>query len=131
MNSIKYLKLVLKGNAVFSGLCAIVLILLHNPISNLYNIPNPIILIGLGVGLIVFALLVLNSAKKANLNPTAVKTIIVLDFLWVLGSLIIIGFQLFALQYMAYVLMGLIALAVGDFGAMQALFLYKSQKAAQ
>ena len=77
MNSYeKKLRTVLKINALFSLTSGLDAILFNHSLSDLIGISNPIILIYIGLGLILFSVLVFNNAFKKEINAKAIKSVI-------------------------------------------------------
>ncbi len=85
------LRRVLQANSAFSVISGVTLVAAAAPISRLFGVGQPAILIGVGVLLLAFAVgLFLNSRREA-LNETEVVTAIAMDAAWVAGSIILIG----------------------------------------
>jgi lipid A disaccharide synthetase len=118
-NSQQKLRNVLKANAAFSGSSGIALACASTPLGQLMQIENSSILIYIGIGLIAFAISLLLLARKTTIDVPKVKFIIWQDWAWVVGSAIIVAFQLFDLSMVAYVLITLVALLVGLFAVLQ------------
>ena len=119
----KKLQNVLKANAVFSMLSGSAILFFGNSIAEMMNISNAIILMVIGVGLILFGSFVWYQASRSNINIKKVKMIIIQDWIWVLGSILIIGLQLFQISFNGYILMGIVALIVADFAFFQKYYL--------
>ena len=119
----KKLQNVLKANAVFSMLSGSAILFFGNSIAEMMNISNAIILMVIGVGLILFGSFVWYQASRSNINIKKVKMIIIQDWIWVLGSILIIGLQLFQISFNGYILMGIVALIVADFAFFQNYYL--------
>lgn len=117
------LRNVLKANAVFSMLSGAAMLIFSQAISDWMNIANPIVLMIIGGGLILFGGFVWYQGSRKSLNLKEVKSIIIQDWLWVIGSVVIIGLQLFQINFQGYILMGIIALIVADFAFFQRYFL--------
>ena len=117
------LRNVLKANAAFSMLSGTAMLLFGNMIANWMNISNTTILIIIGSGLILFGGFVWYQSNLQNIKPMEIKAIIIQDWLWVIGSIVIIGLQLFQINFQGYILIGVIALIVGDFAFFQNYFL--------
>lgn len=75
-------------NAIFSGASGLGLILFHNAIANIFEVVNSSIFGIVGVGLILFAFTILYEIKKQRIP--AVLWIIIQDFIWVIGSAILL-----------------------------------------
>lgn len=116
----KNLRAVLKANAAFSSASGIVLIIAKQPIAELMHIKYPEILMYIGIGLLAFAVSLVFTAIKSTLSVPQVKMIIWQDWAWVIGSTVIVAFQLFEMSTIAYVLVTVVALLVGLFAVLQA-----------
>lgn len=113
------LKPALFGNSIFSGISGITTLILMDPLNQLIGISEPLVLPILGVGLILFAGTIVFHATRKVIDPMQVKLIIVQDLLWVVGSVVILSFQMFGLTHLGYILIGVIAIAVADFTFLQ------------
>ncbi len=119
MKTTNHLKLTLKINAAFSLLCGISLLLFHQEIATYMNIQYDVPLLFIGMGLLGFVGLLWHTANQEQLNTSTIYSIIIQDWLWVIGSIGIIGFQLFRINQMGFLLIGIIALIVADFAIIQ------------
>ena len=106
------LKNVLLINGVSSGATGLLLVLFPSAIANLFGVTGTLPFLGTGAFLLVFAGLVLHEARQNPLRVGMVRLIIVLDILWVIDSLAVVGLQLFGLSLMGYLLTGGVALWV-------------------
>lgn len=80
-------------NSIFSMISGIGLIIFHKSIANLFNIDQSNIFWMVGIGLVFFALTILLEVKKQRY--LAVIWIIIQDYIWVVGSAILLIFQPF------------------------------------
>lgn len=119
----KKLSLVLKANAIFSIVNGIAMLFLSNPIANFMGIAYPQILLGVGVGLILFGALVYKTAIDTKISEKMVKFIIVQDWIWVAGSVLLILTQAFGINRMGFILIGVVAVIVADFAFFQQRYL--------
>ena len=119
----KKLQNVLKANAIFSIFSGSAMLCFGNSIAGIMTISNAIILMIIGSGLILFGGFVWYQATRQNVNSKEIKAIIIQDWLWVVGSVVIIGLQLFQISFQGYVLMGIVALIVADFAFFQNYYL--------
>lgn len=83
-------------NAWFSGVSGIVLIALNQQIAHLFETTNPTVFWVTGIALLFFAGTILYEIKKQR--PIAVLFIIIQDFIWVIGSIILIAFDPFEIS---------------------------------
>lgn len=115
----KALKITLLANATFSLLSGLTLILFGKQVASWMGIANPTILLIIGISLIVFEIMVTITAFGKPINQKKVKSIIVQDGLWVIGSIAIIVFQSFHLTFIGYMIIGIVALIVSIFALLQ------------
>jgi hypothetical protein len=114
----------LKANTIFSSTSGILLIVLNNQIANLFGTVNNTIFWIVGIALIYFALTIGYEIKKQR--KPAVIWIIIQDFTWVLGSLILLIFNPYATTQTGLSLIGAVALIVLYMGINQMRALKKS-----
>jgi len=110
-------------NAIFSSFSGIALILLHQSIARLFGTQNNAIFWVTGTILLYFASTIIYEIKKQR--RLAVLWIIIQDFSWVLGSLILLLFQPFQITLVGNLTIGIIAIIVLFMGINQAKFLPK------
>lgn len=122
-NAVQNLKRTLWGNALFSGLSGLLFCLFHPSIAAWMPIAENKIILVIGIGLLFFSGSIIYLLQQEKLPRKQVMRIVIQDALWVLGSLAILLLGLFQLQSTAYLAIGLIALIVGIFGALQYWFL--------
>jgi hypothetical protein len=79
---------------------------------------NDILLI-IGVGLVVFASTLSVIAYSKILNSKAISSIIWMDWLWVVGSIIVIALNPFGISIIGLFLIGIVACVVGLFAILQ------------
>ncbi len=111
MNTVN-LKWALYTNAAFSATSGILLIVFHRYISALMGIPYSWILLIVGISLLLFVGMILYTVTRKQIQPLLVRAIIVQDWLWVVGSTMIVGFQLLDLSLLGYVLVVVVAIIV-------------------
>ena len=121
------LKTVLLGNAVFSTVSGIAMLTFNGLLMEIMGIVLSWILPTIGAGLILFGLIIVYHATRPATSSFQVKLIIFQDVAWVLGSTIIIGFQLFELTTTGYVLMTVVGIAVADFALLRWIGLRREQ----
>ena len=100
----------LKINAIFSTVSGIILILLNHQIANLFGTTNSTVFWIVGLLLIYFAVTIWYEIKKQR--RLAILWIIIQDYAWVLGSLILLIFNPFQITQIGNVLIGIVALMV-------------------
>lgn len=115
----RYLKNVLRINAISSGATALLLIIFSGFAAELFGASQTIPFISVGVFLLLFATYVFLQSRKEPIPLKNVQLIIGLDISWVIGSLIIILPQLFELSSIGYLLIGAVALWVAAMALLQ------------
>ncbi|GJM36297.1 MAG: hypothetical protein DHS20C18_52980 [Saprospiraceae bacterium] len=128
MTPSKNLRLTLKANATFSALCGLLILLFYNKLAAFMQVSATSILIVIGVGLLLFETFLWWVATRPHINRTLVKSIIIQDWLWVIGTVIICVFQAFGISTGGYWLMVAIGGLVGTFAILQSMFLRRLNK---
>ena len=124
----RFLRNVLRGNAIFSTVSGLIVLFFAESISQLIGLGNPMILVVLGIGLLPFAFFVYKVSAMETLNYKLVWAIIELDVLWVVGSVILIFSNLVPLTTAGKWSIGLLADAVAVFAILEYVGLRKAQK---
>lgn len=114
----KSLKRTIIGNAIFSGISGILLAFMSNSIAELLEIPFPIIIQIVGWILIGFSVALVVIANKA-LTRFWVNFIILQDFLWVLGTILILVYQPFTIGIPGIWSLLIVGIIVGVFMILQ------------
>jgi len=122
-SSSKKLRNVLWINAIFSLINGLALTVFPTIIAHWMGIAFPDILRYIGIALLLFAGSVGFSASKKVLSKKEIQFIIYQDWAWVIGSMIILAFQLFDLQHLAYWLIADVAIVVAIFAFLQTKYL--------
>lgn len=104
------LQLTLIGNAIFSLITGLGLIFFHKITSRWFGKQQSAPFRTLGIGLAGFALFVFYIS--GNLEPNQVWPILILDILWVLGSITVLIFKPFGLSAKGHRIIVAIALIV-------------------
>ena len=113
------LKHVLTANGAFSLVSGMALILIPGVIAEWMGVLVPRNLQFVGIGLVLFAGTVLHTAFKSPESKAKVRAIIVQDWAWVLGSIIVLAFQAWGLTNLGYWLIAGVAFIVADFAYFQ------------
>ncbi len=92
-----FLRRVLFGNIAFSIISGGAFIIGANPMGAFMGIPQPLILMGLGAGVLLFALGVYLTATQQPLDPRKATFILVADIAWVVATEVILMLDLFGL----------------------------------
>ncbi|WP_425075968.1 hypothetical protein [Psychroserpens sp. S379A] len=114
----------LKFNALFSSTSGILMILLNQQIAKLFGTNNNSVFWIVGLALIFFAITIWHEVKKQR--KIVVIWIIIQDFIWVLGSIVLIIFNPFQLTEVGNLIIGIIALVVLYMGINQIMGLKKT-----
>lgn len=110
----KTLKTYLRINSAFSMLTGVLMVLFSDKLMKFFNsIDDQYLFDIIGLNLIAFALFVWYVSTKQLQNVILVKLISFLDIIWVIGSFIIVLFQLFNLSLNGYILITIVAIWVG------------------
>lgn len=107
------LKTYLRINSVFSLLTGVIIAHYSGALLvyfNINNVSNQYLFDIIGLNLIVFSLFVWYVSTKQLQNTFLVKLISFLDILWVLGSFVIVVFQLFNLSNSGYITITVVAI---------------------
>ena len=100
----------LKANALFSSISGLLLILFNNQMAKLFGTDNNSVFWVVGLILIYFTITIWYEINKQR--KIAVLWIIIQDFLWVFGSLILIVFNPFYITALGNLIIGIIAFIV-------------------
>lgn len=119
------LRTILYGNSAFSIISATLFIALSKPLAIGMNVPNPDALIYLGFAVLVFAFFVGYTASQKLLKKELVKTVITLDFSWVVGSVIVIALNPFNLNTNGLLAVTVVGIFVLLFGLFQTITIKK------
>lgn len=114
----------LKANALFSSISGIIIMLLNRQIANLFGTNNNTVFWIVGLILVYFAMTIWYEITKQR--KIAVLWIIIQDYTWVLGSLILIVFNPFQITQIGNLIIGIIALIVLFMGINQMIALNKT-----
>ena len=80
------LKTALTGNAVFSVISGVAILFANRWVVKFLGLPDKVSLALLGISLIVYAVLLWLSARRATIRITGAWAAIVMDVVWVVGS---------------------------------------------
>lgn len=116
---ISNLRLALQGNATFSALSGLTLLFLPGSVAQFMGLKDLPILTIMGIGLLLFATVLLRITHSQKLPIQLIRVVIYLDWAWVLASLFTILWQPGNLMIGAYLLIGGIAIIVAGFALWQ------------
>lgn len=97
----------LKYNAIFSSMSGLIMILFNNQIAELFGTSNNSVFWIVGLILIYFTITIWYEIRKQR--KIAVLWIIIQDFLWVMGSIILILLNPFNITSLGNLIIGIIA----------------------
>jgi hypothetical protein len=112
----KKLQIWLFVNAAFSFVSAVSLLLFSSFLNTFMGITVTTVLPIIGINLLIFSLFTAVISWRFPNAKNWVRLISILDYMWVAGSLAILIMQLFNLTKNGYILLALVALAVGILG---------------
>ena len=124
------LRRAMQADALVSGVSGLLLALLPWSLGALIGFSRPLFLLAVGLGLIAYALWLLFSARQPVVNLWAGRAAVVLNSLWVAGSigLLLAAPELF--NTLGLWLVGVVAAIVADFALIQYLGLRRAARAA-
>ena len=85
-----FLRKALMGNALFSTLSGLTILLAQGWVLRILGLPSSVNLLILGAGLIVFAVTLVINARKRKVKKSDAWIAVLMDVAWVLGSYILI-----------------------------------------
>lgn len=109
----------LGANALFSGVSGLALIVGSGAIGSLMGVNLPAVMIGIGIGLVVFALLLGHITRRTPLDKNHVMLASMADILWVLASGIVLLIQPDPLTLAGNWLIAIVADVVAIFAVLQ------------
>jgi hypothetical protein len=89
-NSTSLLRRVLQANAIFSGISGLAFIAAFRPIALFLGLDAPFSLIVIGIGLLLYALVLWFNTGQQPLNHQFAWAAIIADTIWVVGSYLIL-----------------------------------------
>lgn len=113
------LQLTLNGNASFSLISGLLLIIFPEQVSNIMGLENPLIFSIIGIGLLLFVALILYTIKRKNTNYLLVKSIIIQDLIWVIASILLLLFDPFNISFSGKIIVSIVACIVFYFALLQ------------
>jgi hypothetical protein len=84
------LRYALVGNASFSTITGVFIVIAHDWTAHLLGLSGTTNLIGVGIGLLIFAATLLINASRPELRLTEAWAVVVMDLAWVAGSYVIL-----------------------------------------
>ncbi|MEO0778575.1 MAG: hypothetical protein AAF146_18555 [Bacteroidota bacterium] len=111
-NSEYALRWAMATNALFSTTSALLSLGFAHLLADWLGLSDHRILWGLGLGLLLFAVGIASELRRPTLRLEMVRTVIVLDWLWVIGSILLLASRVLPGHAEASALIGGLALAV-------------------
>ncbi|MCP4359628.1 MAG: hypothetical protein GY796_16600 [Chloroflexi bacterium] len=124
----RFLRRVLRGNAVFSLLSAALFILAANPLAEFLGVPYSAAFMVMGVGFLPFGWFCYWTANQPEISRTRALIILELDLVWVVGSFLILFFGWLPLTTAGKWAVGLTAEAVAVFAILEFIGLRQLKK---
>ena len=122
-----FLQRALLGNATFSGISGLVMVLAASALSQLLGLGNPLILVIVGAILLLYMPILVWLSNQSPVPAHFAWEVIALDVVWVLGSLVLIFTDLAPLTSSGKWAIALIADIVFVFAVLQYLGLRRQQ----
>jgi hypothetical protein len=82
----RWLRYALIGNASFSTITGVFIVIAHDWTSHLLGLSGTANLVGLGIGLLIFAAALLINARRPELRIAEAWAVVLMDLAWVAGS---------------------------------------------
>jgi hypothetical protein len=120
------LRKALIGNALFSILSGVTILLAQGWVLRILGLPENISLAILGIGLLVFAVTLVINARRQPVRTSDAWIVVVLDLAWVLGSYVLIFVVPFSAEGKWVV--GVVAELVSVFAVLQFVGIRRIQK---
>ena len=116
----RFLRNVLKANAIFSTVSGLMFILFASSLASLFgSTTNPMIFVGLGLVILPFAIYVYKISTMEALNTRLVWVIIGLDTFWVVASAVLLLTNIVPLTTMGKWMIGFSAEIVAVFAILE------------
>ena len=113
------LRRALQGNGAFSTVSGLVTLLGANAVAAFTGVQPAIVFIVLGISLLLFAAGLFWMTRETAVNPTLARIVIVMDVLWVVGSVILLLSNALPLTVAGKWAIGLVADMVALFAILQ------------
>lgn len=123
------LRRAMQADAMVSGGSGLLLGLLPGPLSALIGFSRPEYLVSVGLGLIAYAIWLIFSARRPDVNLWAGRAAVVLNGLWVVGSILLLLGAPGLFNTLGQWLVGIVAAIVADFAIIQYLGLRRAARA--
>ncbi len=124
----RFLRNVLRANAIFSTVSGLGFIFFANALAQFIGLTNPLVFVGMGILILPFAIYVYKIATMQTLNTKLVWIIIELDTFWVICSAILLLTSVVPLTTMGKWAIGLSAEIVAVFAVLEYVGLRKLRR---
>ena len=94
----KLLMYAILGNASFSTMTGLFIIVAHDWLAHLLGVAGGASLVGLGVGLLIFAAALLINARRSEIRLAEAWVVVLMDLAWVAGSYLILPVAPFTVE---------------------------------
>lgn len=121
----RLLRAALRGNALFSGLSGILFLAAAQPIASFLGMEMPWVIRALGAGLLIYAIWLLECARRSVLDRREAWAAIALDSAWVVGSALLLIADPLSLTLSGKWAVGIVADLVATFALLQFYGLYQ------
>jgi len=92
------LRYAIVGNAAFSTITGLFIIVAHDWLAHLLGVAGGASLVGLGIGLLVFAASLLINARRSEIRLAEAWAVVLMDLAWVAGSYLILPVAPFTVE---------------------------------
>lgn len=121
------LRQALRGNGIFSAVSGFVLVMAARPLATFMGLDWPLALTITGLILLPYAAILFWATSKAEIDHRLAKTAVVLDILWVIGSVLLLLTDWLNLSVAGNWTIALLAEAVLIFAILQAIGLRRAR----
>ncbi|OME89014.1 MULTISPECIES: hypothetical protein [Paenibacillus] len=124
-----FIRKVLVINSVSSGACGLLLLLFPGYVAEWTGLDSRTGLVSTGVFLLVFVAFLVWTASRSIVSPGAVLVITVLDFLWVVGSALLLADKGTTVTMTVFGVWAviLVTAVVGVFGIFEAIYCWRNR----
>ena len=106
-------------NGLFSAISGLAMLIFSKSFNDFFQVVNTYVFPLIGINLLPFSIFVLYVSRYQLKNKSLVTLIVILDVLWVVGSVVIISLDLFDLALNGKILMAVVAVWIGFLGYKQ------------
>lgn len=116
----RLLRTTLTANAAFSGLAGVATVVLAGQLSTPLGVPT-VVLVVVGLGLLPWTALLWRARSRPTLRRPEALVAIAGDTAWVVASVVVVALSPGGLTPLGHWVIGVVALGVADFAALQVL----------